>query len=305
MLRSSARIRTTVVTLAVLGLLGGLAILPANAALFPGTAPPAVPRPPPRPPVPVVAWVILVHGFNPTTVPAPSVWYYGTDIYQQLLNRGYHVGVVSYYGTFTLTLSNGRTFFDPYFYGTTNTPIESVGIELGRALTVLFGAQPVTIDIVGHSMGGLVTLYMLEHMRLPNVHLQNVVFLGSPLGGAPITQLTQYDNMSGYQAQEMEAGSPFLTALQSHLPWAKANYPHTEWLVYAGDADTSWGMTYFGGPNDGLVAVQSDVALGYSHLYEFPDLHIPSLDVYDPGHVSYFEDWNVVHELEANFAGHY
>jgi len=259
----------------------------------------------PPPPVQAGTWVILVHGFNPTTVPATSVWYYGQDMYAQLIEKGYHVGVVSYYGSFVLTLSDGRTFIDPSFFGTTNTPIEAVGHELGRALQYTFGAQQVNLDIVAHSMGGLVTLYMLEHTRLSRVHLGNIVLLGSPMGGAPITALSAYDNMSGYQAQEMENGSNFLKSLRSNLPLFRSHYPTTEWLTYAGDANPPWGVAYFGGPNDGLVAVSSDVALGYNHEYTFPDLHIPSLDGYDPGHVSYFEDPSLLAELFKNLAGHY
>lgn len=254
-------------------------------------------------------WVLLVHGFGPTAVPAYSVWYQGQDIYGTLVHEGYKVAVVSYYGEFMMTLSTGRIYSDPTFFGTTNTPIESVAGELDKALSSVFtqapGAQPITLDIIAHSMGGLVTLYMLEHHTLNQIKLENVIFIASPMGGAPLTALSVYDNMTGYQAQEMENGSAFLTALSANLPSAKAKYPGVEWLVYAGDADPPWGNAYFLGPNDGLVSDSSDVALGYSHEYVFPDLHIPELDPLDLGHVSYFEDHSVMLEIEMNLLGHY
>ncbi len=265
--------------------------------------------PSPLPPIPLPAagtntWVVLVHGFDPEVDPV-AFWYYGVDIYQQLVNSGYHVAVVSYYGTFTLALSTGTVYTDTSFFGTTNTPIEIVADELARSMKTVLGSQPYTLDLVGHSMGGLIVLYMLEHNRFPNVHLENVVFIGSPLGGAPVSQLQAYIRLSGYQASEMISGSPFLSALKYYFPPTKAFYSQTEWLVYAGDADPSWGWAVFHGPNDGLVSVLSDTTLGYNHLYFFPDLHMPFLDVYDPGHVSYGEDEHVALKLLANFAGQY
>ncbi len=251
-------------------------------------------------------YVILVHGYDPSTVPAYTVWTYGVNVYQQLVNAGYVVGVVSYYGTFTLTFSNGTTYTDPSFYGTTSTPIESIALELGRTLDRAFAHQSVNLDIMGHSMGGLVTEYLLEHVRLPRVTLQNVIFLGTPLDGAPVTYLTPWINLTGYEASEMSQGSGFLTTLHAWMPNARANYPSTEWLVYVGYANPIWAMAYFSGhANDGLVDAPSAEAVPHDHSYLFPDLHIPTLDPYTPGKVSYFEDPNYASEVLANFAGQY
>ncbi len=275
--------------------------VPGGGAVSPPVAPPV---PLPIPATGTTPWVILIHGFDPQVDPV-AFWFYGVDIYQQLVDAGYHVGVVSYYGTFTLSLSTGTFYADHSFFGTTNTPIEAVANEVAKGLRSVFGSQTITLDIVGHSMGGLVALYMLEHDRLPSMTVQNVVFIGSPLGGAPVAQLRAYVSLSGYQASEMISGSPFLTALKYNFPLAKLTYPRAEWLVYAGEADPAWGWAIFHAPNDGLVSVLSDTALGYDHLYYFPDLHMPFLDVYDPGHVSYAEDEHVALRLLSNLAGQY
>jgi hypothetical protein len=252
----------------------------------------------------VPTYVILVHGFDPAVMPA-TFWTYGVNMYSQLVHAGYIVGIVSYYGGFTLTLSNGVKYTDSTFYGTVNTPIESIGHEVGLAIQHVLAGKKVNLDIVGHSMGGLVTMSMLENIQFSHVTLKNIVYLASPLNGAPLSAASGYVNMSGYEAQEMESGSPFLTKLAANSPIISKDYPSAHTLAYAGDANPVWANSFFGGPNDGLVSVASATHTTYYHSYEFPDLHMPSLDVYDPGYVSYFEDQNVANELLSNFQGHY
>ncbi|MGC9166834.1 MAG: hypothetical protein ACP5GR_04210, partial [Thermoplasmata archaeon] len=44
-------------------------------------------------------FVILVNGY---TVSGNGYWMMGVDIYQQLVNAGYTVGIMSYYGPFVI-----------------------------------------------------------------------------------------------------------------------------------------------------------------------------------------------------------
>lgn len=250
-------------------------------------------------------YVILVHGFDPAIDPS-SVWTYGINVDAQLVEAGYTVGIVSYYGEFTLTFNNGLRYSDPGFVGTTNTPIQTIGLELAKAVVHLFGTRGATLDLVGHSMGGLVVKYMLEDSLGLRIHVKNVIYLGSPMNGAPLSALSGYVNASGYQADEMEQGSGFLTQLFGNQGNISKDFPGAVQLVYSGDADPLWAATYFlGNPNDGLVEVPSTLHTSYAYSYLFPDLHIPELDVYTPGSVSYFEDQKVPSEMLANFAGHY
>lgn len=250
-------------------------------------------------------YVILVHGFDPAIDPA-SVWTYGVDIDAQLVKAGYTVGIVSYYGEFTLVFSNGLTYRDPSFFGTTNTPIQEIGQELAKAVIHLFGTRGATLDLVGHSMGGLVVKYMLETSVGLRVHVKNVIYLGSPMNGAPLTALSGYVNTSGYQAVQMEQGNAFLTTLLADQGNITHDYPGAVQLVYSGDADPYWASAFFSGqPNDGLVEVASTLNTAYAYSFLFPNLHIPELDVDTPGYVSYFENPAVPSEMVANFNGHY
>ncbi len=254
--------------------------------------------------------VLLVHGYSVgnSGTSGPSIFQSGVNIYQQLVSEGYNVGIVSYYGYFTVTFSNGYTYTDSSFYGTANTPIQDVSAEMAKFITQFTASAPVTMDIVAHSMGGLVTMYMLENYQFPNVDLKNVITIATPFGGSPFASIVSYlglDIFVGYQADQMAPGSSFLTDLQSNLGSAYGTYSHTVWIVYAGNYDPWWGYLFFSGDNDGVVSVRSAASAGYDYLYYFNDLHTSFLDSYTWSGISYFEDQAVANTISANLAGSY
>ena len=55
--------------------------------------------------------------------------------------------------SFTSSISNGLTYCDSSYYGTSNTPIQTVGQEIGNGMTSLFAVKKVNVDIVAYSMG--------------------------------------------------------------------------------------------------------------------------------------------------------
>ena len=94
--------------------------------------------------------VILVHGFAPgdtSGAPCAGTWHSGVNIYQQLVNAGYLVGSVQYYGEFQIQFSNGYTYTDSSFVGTSNTAISSIGSELGTALENIFSGTNYNVDM--------------------------------------------------------------------------------------------------------------------------------------------------------------
>ncbi|MHB8361064.1 MAG: lipase family alpha/beta hydrolase [Thermoplasmataceae archaeon] len=256
--------------------------------------------------------VILVHGFNPgdtSGTPSTGTWHSGVNIYNQLVNAGYLVGSVEYYGEFQIQFSNGYTFSDPSFFGTSNTPISSIGNELGTSLESIFANSQLNVNIIGYSMGGLVTLYMLEHYDMTNIHLGNVIFMASPFGGSPLASIASCLGLSGYtgtQVNEMVQGSNFLTNLGNSVGNAVSYYSSTTWIVYAGTYDPWWGYVLFSGSNDGVVSENSATYFGYNYLFTFSnDVHTAALDSFTWSGISYFQDQSVANTIISNFAGNY
>ncbi len=248
-------------------------------------------------------YVLLVHGYSPgdlSGTPNTGSWTSGVDFEQQLIDRGYTVGVVSYYGTFTVSFSNGYTYTNSSFFGTANTPIQNIGEQFGIAMEKIFSSGVSNVDIVTHSMGGLVVLYALEHYRNSHMNIDNVIFIAPPFGGSPFASVAKYLGLSGYvgsEAYQMVGGSSFLNALDYGAGSAVNNYPNTVWAIFAGNYDPWWGYVFFSGENDGVVSVASATYLGYNNLFVFPDLHTGSLDGLTWGGISYFEDQNVAYAM--------
>ncbi len=252
-------------------------------------------------------YVLLVHGYNYTGGVNTGDWTSGVNLYQQLVSAGYIVGIVSYYGQFTISFSNGYTWTDPNFVGTQNTPIENISQELAYSInSITSEIGPMNLDIIAHSMGGLVVVDMLENYYLYNVNLNEVITIASPFGGSPLAAIAAYlglDIFIGYQADEMQPGSTFLTSIQDNVGSMVTNYPSMNFIVYAGNYDPWWGYFFFSGDNDGVVSVNSATYIGYNYLYVFPDLHTSSLDWMTSSGVSYFEDQSVANTILANLAG--
>lgn len=257
---------------------------------------------------PPANFVILVHGYSMSGTEGSDQWQSGVNIYNQLVDAGYVVGVVAYYGGFFINYSNGYQFYDPTFYGTSNTPIESISQELYTGLENLYNQYgAVNIDIVSHSMGGLVVSYMMENYQVP-LSIENVIFIGTPFLGSPFASIASYlglDAIIGFQVDEMVPGSSFLNNLQANMNNIAYNYPYTTMIVYAGNYDPWWGYLFFSGDNDGVVSVNSASGVAYNYMYEFPDVHISELDSLTYSGISYYQDQNLVNTLLDNLNFNY
>jgi pimeloyl-ACP methyl ester carboxylesterase len=105
-------------------------------------------------------------------------------------------------------------------YENLNEPIEKIATEFNNRLTELDlkpgdGKQ---IDIVAHSMGGLVSRYLIETIRKGDGLIHRLVMLGTPNGGSPLGSLPEYINIfRTLTTLAINFSKPFLTPILVYL----------------------------------------------------------------------------------------
>lgn len=140
--------------------------------------------------------VVLVHGFEGMAAKdcrelAPLARHLRRAARRTVTVVGYYVG-----DTHADALLPGEP-------ATTNTSIDEIGARLARYVCEAHGTAPV--DLVGHSMGGLVVQAALQ--RLPAAAVRRVVTLGTPFAGLPSAI-----GCDVRQCLEMQPGSAWLQA---------------------------------------------------------------------------------------------
>lgn len=181
--------------------------------------------------------LLLVHGYggysngwNQLVNYEPFMVYYGPNI-----------NAIDYYGD--------HAGFEPQFAGVTvYTPIEVVGAALAAFILVNYQAGD-TLDILSHSMGGLVTRYMIKNyyssIKNAGITIKHVGTAGTPNHGIALYTLTNIPIIGGItlaaagtQVIQMATGSKFLMALNfgDETPYSVGNggfYDTIEWSTYA------------------------------------------------------------------------
>lgn len=121
-----------------------------------------------------------------------------------------------------------------------DTDIRHLGYHLAWALYDRYSRHGKAVDVVGHSMGGLITRYALAQTELrhpefpPFVRVEDAVTLGTPHGGARWYGLAcRYD-----QCGQMRAGSSFLRWLESDA-WEPDGSGGTDWSTMGSDDDSA------------------------------------------------------------------
>jgi hypothetical protein len=138
-----------------------------------------------------------------------------------------------------------------------NTDIRHLGYHLAWYIYRHFTSEGRTVDVVAHSMGGLIIRYALAqvergHSRFPpRLAVEDVVTMGTPHGGArAFAWVCPYT-----QCDQMDAGSPFLEWLEEH-----ASEPD-------GSGGTSWST--FGSDDDDYVAADRAVQMSACHKVRY------------------------------------
>ena len=162
---------------------------------------------------------------------------------------------------------------------TNNTSIRHLAWHLANYISVNFSDKGIAVDVVAHSMGGLMIRYALAKQGVdlfPRLKVEDVVTLGSPHNGASFAQLT-----GTKQGAEMEPGSSLIAWLKS---WA---------MNPKGAGGTDW--TVIGSHGDLIVQEGSATAMSAPHRWRYttsPDwIH----------HRDYMKSWSADSKRRAQY----
>ncbi len=134
-----------------------------------------------------------------------------------------------------------------------NTSIRHLSWHLANYIATNFTAKGIAVDVVAHSMGGLMIRYALTKQGVdsfPRLMVEDVVTLGSPHNGASFAALT-----GTTQGAEMEPNS-------SLIAWL------TTWGMHPkGSGGTDW--TVIGSHGDLIVQEGSATAMSAPHRWRY------------------------------------
>ncbi|MFI2206037.1 esterase/lipase family protein [Streptomyces sp. NPDC020192] len=196
--------------------------------------------------------VIFVHGINGlANTNCAAKW---KNAMQAIKGSGWRGELVTfgYYNR-----DRNCTFQHP---GTLNTPLETIGLDLAWDIYNHYTLRGMPVDIIAHSMGGLITRYALDavakhvHGAPPKLYVEDVATLGTPHDGAN----QRYTDLCKFklQCRQMAPGSDFLKSLGRNPQSAMG----TDW-------------TLIGSGDDKYVPLPSAIDLAHSnwgHKVEYP-----------------------------------
>jgi pimeloyl-ACP methyl ester carboxylesterase len=214
--------------------------------------------------------VIFVHGFDPTGVVgaavnckkywASAIQYFKTKGYadNQLITYGYYKKESGSDGCTTrFTDEDGE-------YGIRNTSLTTIAKHFANRVYNAYSSSPYggqKVDVVAHSMGGLVVRAALYHVKKgtpgfpPYLYIEDVVTLGTPHDGANAGQLNLCAFHDALQCRQMRKGSNFLDGL-----------PQTPSKSAMG---TDW--TAVSSYDDGTVSASSGTWIHAQHKLQYDD----------------------------------
>lgn len=241
--------------------------------------------------------IVFVHGldaFGEAGVDCASTW---NTMSSRLAQFG-HTGTkatVAYYGgdtncTHNLGLQGSHSVHYPRTDAHNSTSgrhdmdgdIRHLGYHLAWLIYNTWSKNGVTVDVVGHSMGGLITRYMVHRIQAndadfpPYLYVEDVVTLGTPhLGSGWASGCTW-----AYECVQMENGSSFINYLQSNAPNPQA------------DGGTDW--TTMGSYDDGIVSEGSAVGMDSTHRVNY----LGSMNI---GHSDYMGRTSDVRDADVEY----
>lgn len=194
--------------------------------------------------------VVFVHGLD--AVGDPGVDCAGTwgDMRAAFRNWGYSgaLDAVKYYeydancqASINNDGSHSAHFSSDHWAGGghgANTNIRHLGYHLAWDVYNRYSSKGIAVDLVGHSMGGLIVRYAVAQVALghsafpPKLLVEDAMTIASPHGGARAgVWLCPYT-----QCDQMHAGSELLLWLENN-GWEPDGYGGTDWSSMGSDDD--------------------------------------------------------------------
>jgi len=160
--------------------------------------------------------------------------------------------------------------------------IRHLAYHLAWTIYNQYSSKGISIDLVGHSMGGLIIRSMLRYNQEnnasfpPYLYVEDVVTLGTPHSGSG------YAGWCGwaFECQQMATGSSYLSDLATN-----AKNPQ-------GDGGTDW--TTQGSYDDGYVSETSATAMDANHKVRY----LGSMNI---GHSDFMNDTSDVRDADVEY----
>lgn len=159
--------------------------------------------------------------------------------------------------------------------------IRHLGYHLAWQIYNQYSSKGITVDLVGHSMGGLIARYAIwgiqnNHASFPPyAYVEDVVTLGTPHSGSGYSYFCGY----AYECQQMETGSSFVS-------WLATNAKNPQ-----ADGGTDW--TAIGSYDDGVVSEGSATAMDAAHKTRYFNMGI--------GHSDFMNDTSDVRDADVEY----
>jgi Putative serine esterase (DUF676) len=213
--------------------------------------------------------VLFIHGLDATGDPGANCAAYWNDMEDKFRDWGWTKPLIelSYYRFDTRcdhTINHHgshRRHFGSGHYASgghgANTDIRHLGYHLAWYIYSHYSRFGRVVDVVAHSMGGLMIRYALaqvrqDHPRFPRrLLVEDVVTMGTPHAGA--RGWTRFCPFT--QCDQMDAGSGFMT-------WLGRNAREPD-----GARGTDWSV--FSSADDNLVSPESGLAMGACHKVRY------------------------------------
>jgi hypothetical protein len=188
---------------------------------------------------------------------------------------------------------------------TAEAAIEHLGYHLAWFIYDNFSKSGQSVDVLAHSMGGLMIRYALAEVSQhnpafpPMLLVDNAVTLGTPHGGSKFGKQAECLLVGGTrECSEMRAGSAFLTGLEKD-GWNPQGAGGTDWTAIGSDTDQSVAADRAVGTNRDR---QANLYFGACHKVWYPRVYITKSGKpvsQDIPHDEYMHDGNLAGGMGA------